>query len=205
MLHQARRRAGWFARTRYAGGDLEHLPFIDAAFDLVVSNLTLQWCNLQPAFGEVLRVLRPGGVFLFTSFGPDTLGELKQAWRSADSNPHVHDFMDMHDIGDTLMRCGFVDPVLDAERITLTYAGVIDVMRDLKRLGAHNVALTRARGLTGKKRFARFRAAYEVFANAGRIPATYEVVYGHAWAPRAPGVRDDLVSIPVSAISRARR
>ena len=120
---------------------------------------------------------------MFTTFGPDTLIELRRAWHAADDRPHVHGFLDMHDLGDMLMRAGFADPVLDVERLTLTYDEVMDVLRDLKRLGAHNAAVQRARGLTGKRQFARFRAAYETMRVGGRIPATYETVYGHAWAP----------------------
>lgn len=205
MLRQARRRAGWFTRTRYVSGDVENLPLKTTGFDMIVSNLTLQWCDLQGALAEFLRVLRPGGVLMFTSFGPDTLKELKQAWRSADSYPHVHDFVDMHDIGDALVRAGFADPVMDMEHITLTYSSIKDVMRDLKRLGAHNVALTRARGLTGKKRFAIFETAYENFASDGRIPATYEVVYGHAWAAQNPRTRDGVAAISLSGITRRPR
>jgi malonyl-CoA O-methyltransferase len=205
MLHQARRRVGWFSKTRYVGGDVEHLPISDSAVDMVVSNLTLQWCDLQRAVSEFLRVLRPGGVLLFTSFGPDTLKELRQAWRSADSFPHVHMFVDMHDVGDALVRAGFADPVMEMEHITLTYAGVKDVMRDLKCLGAHNVALTRARGLTGKTGFARFETAYRQFASGGRVPATYEIVYGHAWAAQNPRIQDGVTAVPLSRFLRRPR
>jgi malonyl-CoA O-methyltransferase len=141
---------------------------------------------------------------MFTTFGPDTLRELRAAWHAADEAPHVHGFIDMHDIGDMLVHAGFADPVMDMETFTLTYPDVMEVMRDIKRLGAHNVAATRTRGLTGKARFARFRAAYEAQARDGRIPATYEAIYGHAWAPESGQSlsRDGVAMVPVGRIRR---
>lgn len=193
MARRARRKSGLWnritGRCAFSCGDAEHLPLATASVDMVVSNLTLQWCNPQAVFAEARRVLRPGGLLMFTTFGPDTLRELREAWRAADQTPHVHGFLDMHDLGDMLMHAGFADPVMDMERFTLTYENVVEVMRDLKRLGAHNVAMARTRGLTGKARFARFRAAYELLARDGRIPATYEAVYGHAWAPETGPAR----------------
>jgi malonyl-CoA O-methyltransferase len=213
MVRQARARTRWRRWLMRSPGafvcaDLEQLPFADASFDLVVSNLTLQWCDPPTVFAECRRVLRPGGLFLFTSFGPDTLAELRAAWHAVDERPHVHGFADMHDLGDLLLRAGFADPVLDVERLTLTYADVLGVLRDLKRLGAHNAARGRARGLTGKRAFARFRQAYETLRTDGRIPATYEAVYGLAWAPetRAPArTADGAVAIPLTEIGRRPR
>jgi len=129
---------------------------------------------------------------------------LRDAWRAADDAPHVHAFIDMHDIGDMLIHAGFADPVMDMEPFTLTYASVMEVMRDIKQLGAHNVALNRTRGLTGKARFTRFRAAYESLARNGKIPATYEAVYGHAWAPETEPAhsRDGIAVVPVGRIGR---
>lgn len=174
----------WLAgNQRFVCGDAEALPLRAAAVDLLVSNLTLQWCEPQRAFAEFRRALRPGGLLMFTTFGPDTLIELRRAWGAVDDRPHVHGFLDMHDLGDMLLRAGFADPVVDVERFTLTYDDVLGVLRDLKRLGAHNAAHGRARGLTGKASFARFKQAYEAMAAGGRVPATYEAVYGHAWAP----------------------
>lgn len=174
----------WATRGRYLCADAEHLPFASARFDLVFSNLTFQWCDPDAVFRECRRVLRPGGLLLFSSFGPDTLKELRAAWRVTDAGAHVHDFIDMHDLGDALVRARLGDPVMDVERLTLTYPDVAGVLRDLKAIGAHNVARDRHPALTGKTRFARFRAAYETQRrDDGTLPATYEVVYGHAWAP----------------------
>ena len=189
MTTYARKRSGpmnsFTQRCTFVCGDAERLPFANACVDMVVSNLSLQWCSPPAVFAEAMRVLRPGGLLMFTTFGPDTLHELRAAWRAVDDRPHVHGFLDMHDLGDMLVHAGFADPVMDMERFTLTYESVMHVMRDLKQLGAHNVTTTRARGLTGKGQFLRFRTVYEAMTQAGRIPATYEAVYGHAWAPES--------------------
>lgn len=210
MLRRARGAGPWWqrvlgARTRYACGDAECLPVADAAVDMVISNLMLQWCDPARVFAEFHRVLRPGGVLMFTSFGPDTLTELRAAWRAADAGIHVHAFVDMHDVGDALLRAGLAEPVMDVERLTLTYADAIEVMRDLKHIGAHNTAHGRARGLTGKRQLARVREAYAARASDGRVPATFEVVYGHAWAPPQVAPARDAGVVPLASIGRGRR
>ena len=208
MARRARRRLGLWrrvtGRSRFVCGDAERLPLATASVDMVVSNVALQWCDPRRVFAEVRRVLRPGGLFMFSTFGPDTLRELRAAWRAADEAAHVHSFIDMHDLGDMLLHAGFADPVMDMESLTLTYPDVRGVMRDIKQLGAHNAAVARARGLTGKARFARFRAAYEAQAADGKIPATYEAVYGHAWVPETEPARDGIATIPVGRIGRGR-
>lgn len=203
MLVQARRRSGWWRRPRFVCGDIERLPFADQRVDMIISNLTLQWCNsLAETFGEFKRVLRPGGLLLFTSFGPDTLRELRASWAAADDYSHVNRFLDMHDVGDALLRAGLAEPVLDVERFTLTYPDVQGLVRDLKTLGAHNVTAGRPRGLTGRGRWRVLRDTYETFRTKGLLPASYEVVYGHAWVaeshvPLDPGV----VKVPLSSLT----
>ncbi|WP_372522698.1 malonyl-ACP O-methyltransferase BioC [Sulfuricaulis sp.] len=211
MANRARRNSGLWRRLTgrgdFACGDAERLPLAPASVDMIVSNLALQWCDPRTVFAEARRVLRPGGLLMFTTFGPDTLRELRDAWRAADDAPHVHAFIDMHDIGDMLIHAGFADPVMDMEPFTLIYASVMEVMRDIKQLGAHNVALNRTRGLTGKERFARFRTAYESRAQNGKIPATYEAVYGHAWVSETEAAhsRDGFAVVPVGRIGRSSR
>lgn len=188
--------------------DASRLPFAAHSVDLVFSNLMLQWCE-EPelVFGEVRRCLKPGGFFAFTTFGPDTLAELRAAWSAADGFSHVHRFIDMHDIGDALVRAGLTEPVMDVERVRLTYPDPISLMRDLKAIGAHNVTTGRARGLTGRARFARMTAAYEAWRQDGRLPATYEVIYGAAWGAgerdAAPAIGGE-ARIPIGAIRRRR-
>lgn len=163
--------------------DIEQLPLSDNSVDLIWSNVAIQWCNnLDQAFGEMARVLRTDGLLMFSTFGPDTLRELRVA--SGNEHVHVSRFIDMHDIGDALVRAGFADPVLDVERFVLTYDDVMAVMRDLKAIGANNAAAGRARGLLGRGFLARLTAAYEQFRHEGKLPATYEVIYGHAWKPQ---------------------
>lgn len=167
--------------------DIERLPIANSSLGMVWSNLALQWCNnLDAAFGEVARVLQPNGLFMFSTFGPDTLKELRVASSLAHSETtRVSRFIDMHDIGDALTRAGFSAPVLDVERYTLTYDDVKSVMKDLKSIGAHNATQGRSRGLQGRGFLQRLTQQYEQFRqsaeNGGKLPATFEVVYGHAW------------------------
>jgi len=127
-------------------------------------------------------VLRPGGLLLFTSFGPDTLRELRDSWQQVDGYSHVNAFLDMHHVGDALVRTRFADPVMDVERLTVTYPDVWRLMRELKQIGAHNVTAGRPRALTGKTRMQRLVGAYEQYRSHGVLPASYEIVNGHAWS-----------------------
>jgi len=171
-----------FDNKKLICADIENLPIADASMDLVWSNLALQWCNdLDKSFAEVMRVLQPESLFIFSTFGPDTLKELRIA--SDNGNTHVSRFIDMHDIGDALTRAGFNAPVLDVERYTLTYDNVKSVMLDLKAIGAHNATIGRGRGLTGKGFLNHTAEQYEQFRVNGKLPATFEVIYGHAWKP----------------------
>jgi malonyl-CoA O-methyltransferase len=210
MLRGARRRsprlARWRGRRAYLCADAERLPLADGCLDMAVSNLMLQWCNdLDAALGELRRVLRPDGLLMFTSFGPDTLKELRASWAGVDGYSHVNAFIDMHDVGDALMRAGFSEPVMDREDIRLTYRNLPALMRDLKALGAHNATAGRPRGLTGPRRLARVTAAYEAWRVEGRLPATYEVVYGHCWAGTVRGKGRGgagEVHVPLSRLAR---
>ncbi len=187
MLQQAKNRRNWLAKAinrknYYICGDAEHLPLADNSVDLLFSNMTIQWCeSLDRTFSEFRRVLKDGGTLLFSTMGPDTLTELRTSWAQADNHTHVHTFIDMHDVGDALMRNGFADPVMDMENFTLTYATVQQLMKELKVLGAHNVSQTRTPGLMGKQRLQTMLAAYEKHRCNDVLPATYELVYGHAW------------------------
>ena len=186
MLREARRRSRPFRRFERVCGDAYRLPLADASIDLVFANLLLQWCDApDEVLTEIRRVLRPGGFFSFSTFGPDTLTELRAAWTAADEASHVNAFLDMHDVGDALTRAQFAEPVLDVERFTLCYEDVLALTRDLKAIGAHNVTCGRRRGLTGRGTWRVMTDEYETFRREGRLPATYEVIYGAAWRGEA--------------------
>jgi malonyl-CoA O-methyltransferase len=193
MARRARARRSWWRglfgrfgqRLEAVCGDIDQLPLAPACAGMIWSNLALQWSNEpQKAFAEMSRVLAPGGLLLFSTFGPDTLKELRAAFRSVDQHTHVHRFVDLHDVGDMLVACGFADPVMDMEIVTLTYADVRELMRDLKAIGAHNMTRGRPATLAGKSLLAKVARNYEPARRDGRLPATFEVIYGHAWKPQ---------------------
>lgn len=207
MLQEAARRQSWLRPFARVCADAGLLPLADASVDLIVSNLMLQWCDPDAVFAEFRRVLAPHGLLSFSAFGPDTLRELRTAWDQVDSHSHVHHFIDMHDLGDALVRAGFASPVLDVERYVLKYLTVRKVAEDLKATGAHNATTGRAKGLTGARKFAAMQAAYENFRQDGRLPATYEVVFAHAWVPAQALRRDpkDGASVSLEEIKRELR
>lgn len=181
--------AGW---RRWLGGrsgpvsgvnaDMASLPFVDGAFGLAWSNLALHWLDDPlPAFAEARRVLDTGGLFMFSALGPDTLRELRDCFAAAGPGWHVKRFIDLHDIGDALGRAGFAAPVMDMELLTLTYESLDGLFADLRRTGSANAMRGRRRGLTGPGRLREVRQAYEAQRRDSRLPATFEVIYGHAW------------------------
>jgi malonyl-CoA O-methyltransferase len=193
--------------------DAAALPLRAKSIDLIFSNLMLQWCDRpQMVFEEFVRVLRPGGLLLFSTFGPDTLGELRAAWAAADDRSHVSLFADMHELGNGLMQAGMAEPVLDVEHHRLHYADARALMRELKLLGAHNAAHDRARGLTGRRHLDRMLSAYEGLREEKGLPATFEVIAGAAFADDGASHagrhnRRDKgeFAVPVSAIRAPRR
>jgi malonyl-CoA O-methyltransferase len=207
MLMVAGKQKSWLRPFERICADAQALPLRDGSVDLIVSNLMLQWCDPDAAFAEFRRVLTPTGLLSFSAFGPDTLRELRSAWGQVDTHSHVHQFIDMHDLGDALVRTGFAAPVLDVERFTLQYLDVRKIAADLKATGAHNSTAARAKGLTSPRKFAAMQAAYEQYRQDGRLPATYEVVFGHAWAPaRAERrARAEPTSVSLEEIKRELR
>ena len=211
MLQRTRKRFSRWQRFRkkhgFVSGDAERLPFADNSFDMLFSNLTVQWCdNLEQTFGEFRRVLKPGGVLFYTTLGPDTLNELRASWAQVDERVHVNTFLDLHDVGDAMLRARLAEPVMDMEHITLTYRDSMGLMRDLKELGAHNVNPGRSQGLTGPRKLKAVMQAYEQFRQAdGLLPATYEVVYGHAWCGNEPAREPTdpaVVGVPLEQLKR---
>ncbi|MCX9155028.1 methyltransferase domain-containing protein [Niveibacterium sp. 24ML] len=199
LIQMARSERSFFQRLlggarstdpRLICGDVEALPLARATMQMVWSNLMLNWlADPMPAVREMHRVLEVGGMLMFSTLGPDTLKELRAAM-PAGSGERVHRFIDMHDLGDCLVRAGFSEPVMDMETITLTYADLDGLLADLRRAGATNVSDARPRGLAGKGAWARARAAYEQLRQDGRLPASFEIIYGHAWKA-APKTLED--------------
>ena len=191
MLERGRARLAWWQRVpglrpplHPVCADLERLPLREGSVGFVWSNLALQWVvDLSHTFTELHRVIEAGGLLMFSTFGPDTLKELRDAYQGTDGRTHVNRFVDMHDIGDMLVHSGYADPVMDMEPFTLTYERVRDLMRDLKSIGAHNVTQGRPASLTGKALMRSVEQRYELLRRDGRLPATFEVIYGHAWKP----------------------
>lgn len=203
MLVKSKATKKWFDHKRYVCGDAERLPFANNSMDLIFSNLMLHWTSdVEATIKEIHRVLKPNGLLLFSSLGPDTLFELKQSWAAIDQGEHVHQFIDMHNIGDYLQRTHFLDPVIDMEFITLTYNDLRKIFLDLKDLGTHNISKNRLKGLTGKTKFRKFVQAYEQYRTTeGMIPVTYEVIYGLGWGTEVNAQKNE-VSIPLSSIRK---
>lgn len=184
MARRSRARSRWFRPVEAVNADALNLPLATGSIDLAFSNLTLPWVDRRMScFDELRRVLKPGGVVLFTTFGPDTLKELREAWQEAGGSARVHEFDDMHHVGDELVGAGFDDPVMDAEILTVNYREVLDLAHDLRRTGTQNASAGRPRALTGKTCWRRMQDAYERRRTSQGLPATWEVVYGHALAP----------------------
>jgi len=191
MAALASNRGGVSASLAVAA-DEEALPFAPASFDLVVSALSLHWANDLPGtLLQVRRSLKPDGLFLAGLFGGETLRELRASWMEAElaatggASPHVAPFADIRDAGALLQRAGFAMPVADTDTIMVTYPDAFALMADLRGMGEANVALLRPRTFTRRDTLARVAETYKNrFADeAGRIPATFQVIYLTAWAP----------------------
>lgn len=212
MLQAAKKHSGWLKPLRRVCGDVTALPFPDHSMDIVHSNLCFQWVDqLDAVFAEACRVLKPGGILAFTSFGPDTLKELRAAWAAADAEgSHVGRFLDMHDVGDAMINAGLREPVLQVTNMTMTYSSPRKLLDDLRGLGATNADAARGRHLVGKSRYQAMLAAYETMRVDGRIPSSWEVVAAHAWGPppgqsrRLPG-GGEVASFSVSSLRGSRR
>lgn len=203
MLRQANRKRRWFSRTAFIQADAEQLPFRDQCFDVVFANLLLPWLtDPAAALAESARVLRKDGVLAFATLGPDSLQQLARAWRRIDDRPHVNRFLDMHDIGDALVRAGFADPVLDVDRLTIRYADAARLFADLTQAGARNALTNRSRGLLGRRRFERLVAELREPAADQGIELDLELVYGHCWGS---GPRNEATNYRIDAKEIGRR
>ena len=203
MLRGVRSKRTLLSKRHAVQADARMLPFADASIDVVFSNLMLPWIdNPGEVFAEVARVLQKEGLFVFSTLGPDSLAEIRDAWRAVDDGSHVNRFPDMHDVGDALVRAGLRDPVLDVDHLAVSYRSPAALLRDLTAAGARNSLRDRQRGLTGRERFRRFTDA--VFAGGGECALTLELVYGHCWGGGA-GARGGDFTIDAGKIPLRRQ
>ncbi len=186
MLKKAAGQGALFRKPHQVCANIELLPFADNSFDLLFSSLAMQWCNdLGATLVEFKRVLKPGALLQFATFGPDTLKELRASWQQVDAAVHVNSFIDMHDIGDGLLQAGFAEPVMESEIITVNYQEVDTLMQDLRDIGANVTASGHRQGLLTRNMLKQLREAYEIYRQQEVLPASYEIVYGHAWVAPA--------------------
>jgi malonyl-CoA O-methyltransferase len=190
MLQQAPVRTGWRDRLGLQKpvdrvcADLRLLPFADNSVDVLFSNLCLQWVeDLPAAFAGFRRVLKPGGLLLVSTFGPQSLIELRESFGVADARPHVSPFASIAEFGDALMRAGFKNPVLDRDVAVHWHPDMTALMREQRAIGATNALAERRRALTGRARFAAAAAHYEQFRTAQGLPASWEWITAMAWSP----------------------
>jgi malonyl-CoA O-methyltransferase len=182
MLRVARAKQRWLAKRRFIQADATRLPFADQSIDVVYANLLLPWIREPGAlFAEINRVLRPGGLFAFSTLGPDSLAELRQAWQHADGLSRESPFPDMHDLGDAIVRSGLADPVLDADRLTVTYRDAKNLFADLSAVGARVSGPARRHGLVGRETRAALLDALDAYRAGELLRFELELVYGHCW------------------------
>ena len=197
MLTRAKGRITWPRRLRAVQADAHGLPFADGSIDVVFANLLLPWVDdPEKVFREVARILREGGLFAFATLGPDSLLELRRAWQAVDGAAHVRQFPDMHDVGDALVRSGLRDPVLDVDRLSVSFPNGESLLRDLKAVGARNTLRHRHRGLLGRDRFDRLHRALLAAHKDDTLYLQFELVYGHCWGA---GARDPSSGFAIDA------
>ena len=181
--------------------DPRSLPLIDQRVDLVCTVLLPWYLNHRALFSEAQRVLRSDGLFFFATLGPDTCYELRRSWAAVDDSPPMHQFVDMHELGDHLLQAGFHDPVVDSSYITLTYRTIKGLFNDLKGCGAQYTGMKRRLQLTGKQRFQSLTEAYQQYQTDDQLlPATFEIIFGHAWCLEKQSPRSQEIAIPLSQI-----
>ena len=183
MLTQAKIKQDADNHWSLLNADMRCLPFDASTFDLVFANQVIHWSfPMQQILQEINRVMSAEGCLMFSTLGPDTFIELKQAFSRADPYTHVNDFVDLHIVGDCLLQELFIDPVVDRECLTAHYSSLTALLSSLKAQGVRNVHPARNLGLTGRSTWRIFTEAMAASKTSkGDYPLSYEVIYGHAW------------------------
>lgn len=205
MLLQARKKHSWRRKWSLVTADMMRMPFASGAFDLVFANQVIHWSDaLAGVFRELNRVMNVNACLMFTTLGPDTFKELKNAWSLVNHYAHTNEFPDMHDVGDCLMAEHFLEPVVDMELLAVHYETLSKLVKSLKAQGVKNINPARNQGLTGKESWKQFTQNYSSMqTDKGKYPLTYEVVYGHAWKGEQRKTEQGIETmIPVSQIMR---
>lgn len=199
----------WRYKLDKVAASMAELPFKTGSMDIIFANQVIHWHqDSLGLFKELRRVLKPGGVFLFSTLGPDTFKELKQAWQQIDDHSHVNEFVDMHIVGDALVQAGFIEPVVDMEYLIARYPSVMVLARDLKAQGVQHHGTQARKGLTSRRQWHQLEQKYDLMRDDdGLLPLTYEVIYGQAWGrelnqPQAKSSNE--VSVPLSQILSKR-
>ncbi len=203
MLQHGRKKRAWFAKTSFIQATATALPFGAQSIDVVFANLLLPWVDdPNQVFSEIARVLRKGGVFAFATLGPDSLLEIRRAWNDVDNNEHVNRFLDMHDLGDGLVNAGFADPVLDVDRLAISYDSVENLLAALTAVGGRNALRQRNHALVGKQRFRHMTDELQRSGSDGKITLDLELVFGHCWGA---GPKMDAANYRIDAHTIPRR
>jgi len=187
--------------TRIAA-DVSRLPFRDGSVELLFANMVLPWARPDRFFAEARRVLTADGVVMFSTLGPESLRELRLAWARADDAIHVHGFFDAQTLGDLAVAAGLEEPVLDVDRLKVSYAELSAAIRDLRAMGSTNTAGGRRRGLTGRGRWHRFVEALWQDQGEGRLALTVELIFGQAFGARRsrPARGDGEIRVPADQL-----
>lgn len=177
MLLQAKRTIN---NVTWLAGDAENLPFKSNSVDIIFSNLALQWCHdFTKVLDEVYRVLKSGGLFVFTTLCDGTLFELKKSWQQVDNHTHVNQFITLAEYTAMLNgSCFSIDNCYCQSEVAY-YPTLTELMTDLKGIGAHNINPNRSKGLTSRQQLVTLVKAYECYRNEYGLPLTYQVLYGY--------------------------
>lgn len=203
MLQRGRKKRAWFSRSSFVQATAAALPFSAQSIDVVFANLLLPWVDdPNQVFSEIARILRKGGVFAFATLGPDSLLEIRRAWSQVDNNAHVNHFLDMHDLGDGLVNAGFADPVLDVDRLSISYDNTEKMFADLTAVGGRNALRQRNHALVGKQHFRQMTEELQRSGTDGKITLDLELVFGHCWGA---GPRMDATNYRIDANTIPRR